>query len=174
MEQANKYDRYWRFKDYRDVTATNLKVKLESTAYSRLNITTKRNLFHYVRRLELGLLCYYNCSTKELKRFQTDRHIMPSRTSRNQIIEALESGDATPSFTRYLDLPAELRSRINELYLNELPRVLAPCAQPPLTRVCRLIRNESLPLFYSIIRFELEAACEAQARTHTASHDSRH
>ena len=70
----------------------------------------------------------------------------------------------------FLRLPAELRNRIYELTVVDLSRVIsvvddfpyrknikAEVAQPPITKVCRQLRTESLPVFYGANVFKIEA-----------------
>ncbi|KAK5006688.1 hypothetical protein LTR39_005595, partial [Cryomyces antarcticus] len=60
----------------------------------------------------------------------------------------------------FLKLPGELRNQIYRFALvhHRVISVISKweeLAQPPLTRVCRQIRNESLPVFYGGNRFRL-------------------
>lgn len=106
----------------------------------------------------------------------------PSRSSRplKQTTPKRSAGEQPhAAFRRILDLPPELRERIYICYIeayNEqrltpfrlpspdgkpLPEQFyykpIPPHEPPLTQVCRLLRKESLPLFYSTFRFPLIA-----------------
>lgn len=65
--------------------------------------------------------------------------------------------------TTFLDLPAELRNHVYELAMLDqtsldirpsyhgkirLPDLAHQVAQPPITRTCRLVRRDTLPIFY--------------------------
>lgn len=52
------------------------------------------------------------------------------------------------------DLPAELRVHIYEFHLQDLKADRIIPTQPPITKVSRLLREESLPLFYKICKFQ--------------------
>lgn len=62
-----------------------------------------------------------------------------------------------PTFSRFLDLAPELRAIIYKMYIKDFASgVLVRPTQPPLTRVCRLTRNEALPIFYSTCTTHLQ------------------
>jgi hypothetical protein len=48
-----------------------------------------------------------------------------------------------------MDLPPELRSRIYDFYFMPMEQAIVAPAQPPLAQLCRLLRQEVLPHFYS-------------------------
>ena len=66
--------------------------------------------------------------------------------------EMLEEADDQATFSKVGALPAELRESIYKLYLSSLKTEGFP-SQPPISKVSRPIRKESLPLFYRICRF---------------------
>ena len=69
-------------------------------------------------------------------------------------MEILEEADENMGFERLLDLPPELRVLIYGFYFDSLPKLREP-VQPPLSQVSRLLRQESLPVFYSTCTFKL-------------------
>ena len=73
-------------------------------------------------------------------------------------MNTLEQADEGTTFHHFLDLPAELRSHVYAHYFSSLPRLEQP-VQPPISRVSRLVRQESLPIFYSTCTFVLNM-CE--------------
>lgn len=75
--------------------------------------------------------------------------------SRSQAISDLEERDDNEVFTRFLDLPPELRNRVYEYYNAPFSKGLVVPTQPPLARTCRIIRAEVLPVFYATHVFEL-------------------
>lgn len=48
-----------------------------------------------------------------------------------------------------MELPAELRNRIYEMYFDDLRQPIYAPKQPPLTLTCSLVRKEALPLFFA-------------------------
>ena len=118
---------------------------------------------------------------EELRRFAQDRGLnLPSSIVRKQLIEILETADKSAQFPRMLELPAELRVRIYEYHFvwfaddhasrarsikdpgdTETPRddehrcIYLLHKQPPITKVCRILREESLDIFYDTITFWL-------------------
>jgi hypothetical protein len=106
----------------------------------------------------------------ELQRFINDRGIAVPRRDRNDkllLAEALIEADKKRTFTKLFDLPPELRKLIYEFYVcdfgNMMDRVtlrtvknpLESPAQPPLAQVCRTLRQEVLPVFYSTCHFRI-------------------
>ena len=68
-----------------------------------------------------------------------------------KLIDRLERMDKKATF-RFMDLPPELRHVVYDYVLvASLP--LSRPDQPPITRTCRTIREESIPLFYRLNRF---------------------
>lgn len=105
---------------------------------------------------------------EELLRFIRDRGLKTPRFARpnsniehpphveKQIcVKFLEAADKDRTFSRFADLPPELRERIYKFYLSEFPKKLKCPTQPPLARSCRLLRHEALPLFYKSTTFIL-------------------
>ena len=72
-------------------------------------------------------------------------------------MEILEKADENFRFEKLLDLPAELRVVIYGFYFESLPQLDEP-TQPPLAKVSRLIRQESLPIFFGTCTFILSNA----------------
>lgn len=68
----------------------------------------------------------------------------------------METADDTARFEGFSDLPAELRVQIYELHFQDVYKqspLIGPPAEAPITRASRLLRKESLPVFYDMIRF---------------------
>lgn len=90
-----------------------------------------------------------------------------------RLVETLEKDDDEPSFHKVMDLPAELRVRIYEFYIEDFPIALYKPTQPPLATISRHIRNEFLPVFYKRHEFVLKMrlitkkGCRLQWTPHT-------
>ncbi|KAK3722725.1 hypothetical protein LTR37_002296 [Vermiconidia calcicola] len=175
-EAESQLDRYWRLRDRRTETAPALRKALElaGSAYPVGKSAPKDVLLEVWRRIDRGDLCYYSLPTEELKRFTKDRNLTPIKDTRKEFITALESADEEQSFPRFLDLPAELRTSIYEYYIANLPGVLGPCSQPPLTKTCRLIRKESAPIFYNRTTFVLDLHSNRSKSQLTMTRDTDH
>ncbi len=74
------------------------------------------------------------------------------RATRADMIAILEQADDERVFPRFMDLPPELRVEIYGHHFRSFDEgILA--VQPPLTTVCKLLRQEALPMFYRSHRF---------------------
>lgn len=121
--------------------------------------TTLERLADLVSRFERGCLNYTSYDANTLEGFAAARSLQDygnGRLSKKALIGVLEHADDNARFERMLELPAELRVRIYEYYCLALGHSFAlgpgyvplEHRQPPLTLACRLLRQESLPLFY--------------------------
>ncbi|KAK5740557.1 hypothetical protein LTR17_004594 [Elasticomyces elasticus] len=148
----DKRDKYWRVWQFDDKTLSELRdfVEKSKNKYPVTRGMPKARLLGYAKRIACYQLCYHNCSGSELRKFVRDRGVkVPDEQFRRKtLIDALEKADSAQTFARFTDLPPELRVIVYELYTAEFPEQLHCPAQPPLTRVCRLLRSETLPLFY--------------------------
>lgn len=102
-------------------------------------------------RRERGLVDYDRYDVKDLKVFASGRGLtgVPKRASKTTLKQILDEADDNMVFSRFMDLPPELRLTIYNLHLNSFSlRTPARAAQPPITKVSRSIRQETLPLFY--------------------------
>jgi hypothetical protein len=101
-------------------------------------------------RKDRGLLDYKNCKVTELKGFFEARGIkLPTgRRYKVDLIAALEKADDEATFTKFFDLPPELRLTIADNYFDALPVLPTLPHQPPLTLASPALRAEVLPLFH--------------------------
>ena len=108
----------------------------------------------YNRRLR-GLLHYEPLPVITLRRYCAQRSL-PSGIdlTKIELITELEAEDDEGVFDRFTALPPELRVRIYRLYFKSFNALHAP-EQPPITRVSRLLRGESLPIFYQSCHFRI-------------------
>lgn len=124
------------------------------------------DIIRHNNRKERGLLNYLDCSIQELKNFILSRRIkLPfSKVPRVSFTYVLEKADEERTFSRFLDLPRELRDDIYAKYFDALPVLPLKRHQPPLTQVSSLIRKESLSLYYSNCTFTF--AFDTNIHTH--------
>lgn len=65
------------------------------------------------------------------------------------MVAALKKADKTPQFRRFLDLPAEVRNSIYDLYFEDTyNKMRVRPLTPSISRVNSQIRKETLPLFF--------------------------
>lgn len=158
---ADPYDRkyqkdtYWMLGFYLERSATELKDYLKRHGYrNRYNTgSTKAVLLDAVGRYQRGLLSYDQYSTEKLREFCHARALPTPKAARTfKLARILEEADDTATFPRFLELPAELRTKIYELHFSDYDEITFPHRQPPLTLVPR-IRAEALPIFYGRVAF---------------------
>lgn len=78
--------------------------------------------------------------------------LLPKHQAKRQSIPTKQS-------FRFRDLPAEARNRVYELAFQDTSHFLAHVMLPPITRVCRQLRTESLPVFFSTATFKIVVSC---------------
>ena len=94
----------------------------------------------------------------ELRFYASERGLtVPFTATKNSIKAQLEQADDNATFDRFTELPPELRQIIFEYYMDSTLANRRPKSiyQPPLTMTSRMIREESLPLFYDCWDVEL-------------------
>lgn len=85
-----------------------------------------------------------------------------SKANKKQLVQYLkdadernDSAEGSRMFSRFLELPHELRNEVYAYYFKALGVVPQRFSQPPLCRVSRELRVESLGLFYEHSTFKL-------------------
>jgi hypothetical protein len=155
----NEHERWWKLQNRDFFHVYRLKEIMRANNY--LCPTSAKECVTHVHfeRYQMGLLCYNICSVHELREFCRDRGLSRPEDKlllkKGQLISFLEDADRDLRFDRLLELPAELRVLIYTFYFSGFDTLDAP-AQPPVTKVCRLLREEALPLFYQTCRFKLD------------------
>ncbi|KAK5701932.1 hypothetical protein LTR97_004750 [Elasticomyces elasticus] len=154
---VDKFDKYWRFNKIKNMSKEELRLLADNAGYPT-QAYTKTALQKYAERVERSLLCYYKCSNEELQQFAQERGIAAPAGAfqRSKFITTLESADQQTTFERFMDLAPELRISVYEYYLAGLPKVLYCPVQPPLSRICRRIRTEIMPMFCNMTLFWLD------------------
>ncbi|KAK4901837.1 hypothetical protein LTR27_001610 [Elasticomyces elasticus] len=131
--------------------------------YQHLNIklsTMNIKLADLLKRLHAGLPTYYDDSighlqmllAKQKSRFAPDPYSGRGYTFKRQLIARLDELTPAPKFHRFLELPPEIRQRVCTLMCSYTDNALH-LQQPAISRVCRLLRAETLPVFYKCNRF---------------------
>lgn len=120
-----------------------------------------------LRRLARSLPAYEKCKIAELRAFAQQRGIAIHNNSRRDLVEALRRADDEPRFTRFLNLPVELREWIYRLYCSEFAdEALHLPTWPPLARVSKLLAEEMLKVFYGECTFGVALTTESALREH--------
>jgi hypothetical protein len=102
---------------------------------------------------------YEGIPLDDLKRYAAQRALPPtgSKNRLRPIKAQLEQADDEATFNRFSDLPPELRLVIYTYYFesSDYRHSATNKCQPPITRVSRQTRKESLPIFYECCEFSV-------------------
>nr|OQO18784.1 hypothetical protein B0A51_13756 [Rachicladosporium sp. CCFEE 5018] len=163
---------------------------LEKRSYSMPLTTRGPALQEMLERSERHLLHYENCTTAELCGFISVRALgrelaITPATPRSKLKSLLMAADDNLTFSRFIDLPPELREQICEHYFDEyemdykdmvktkyLPNILVGpniawyTEFPPVVYCNRQLRQEVLPLYWSRLKIDVSlfADCNGSSR----------
>ncbi|GIZ37464.1 hypothetical protein CKM354_000090900 [Cercospora kikuchii] len=140
---------------------------LDSKGISYKKTSSIGRLYELSYRVQRGLLVFDKYSFTELERICVRKHYkLPDNlakgkiAARKELAQYLEAHDTYNTFDKFLDLPAELRVMIYKFHLQDLEATAENpehlWAQPPITKVNKLIRAESLNLFHNTCNFTLK------------------
>lgn len=96
----------------------------------------------------------------ELRFYAAQRGLTVAPTATPNSVKAqLEQADENATFDRFTDLPPEIRQLVFQHYMDSTLANRKPKSiyQPPLTMTSRMIRRETLPLFYDCWEPELSS-----------------
>lgn len=160
---------YWEPRTYSNLSVGAMRQMLEKRGYHVGKLKDQDKLRWQLQRSDQGLLSYLGRPNSELRALIRARDLETDFGPGNigqrfELLEVLEEADQNPEFERFMDLPPELRARIYEYYFLSLKEPLLAPTQPPLTLTNRMIRQESLPLFYATCSFELRLRVHALVR----------
>lgn len=113
-------------------------------------------VFHFDRNAR-SIPNFGACLVKELKEPIRARGIdIPASCVRKEaLIAELQKADHGVKFTKFFQLPAELRTNIHSKYFESLGDLPLLPHQPPVLLSSRQVRNEALPEYYSHSTFTL-------------------
>ncbi|EME82371.1 uncharacterized protein MYCFIDRAFT_175908 [Pseudocercospora fijiensis CIRAD86] len=159
---------YWHLKVPGSVAE--LKASLDSQGMSYVKSSNKATLTDIHIRNQCGFSDYQKCDIDELRNFCTSRGLLPlpelegkNKRQRKKLLgQHLQDADDNSTFNRFMDLPPELRVNIYEFYFHDLQAKFKPFdwspdipkTQPPITTPSRLVRKESLSVFYDLLTFK--------------------
>ena len=160
---ANPRD-FWKIQLRNDMKVTELRDFLRAQHIPVGQRALKPTLLAQHIRWQRGLPDYEKCSLPELRTLASNRGLfnMPGIRKPQRkagFVARLEEADDGETFTRFLDLPAELRLRIYEFHFHSFETDVKALPAPfpiPITEVSSQLRSESLPLYYSICTFDFD------------------
>ncbi|KAM3420551.1 hypothetical protein BST61_g3814 [Cercospora zeina] len=160
-EHKSRYP--WKLVRDERLNRSGIRSEMRAAGYPVKSMGTKEELLQKYIRWQRGLLNYDRCTPAELRRFCTERGLTSSQTAAklhvSGLVRKLYEADDGETFNRFLDLPAELRVHIYELYLEDFGAKKEPLDAPypmPLAEACSLVRREFLPVYHSLCTFEFD------------------
>ena len=135
-----------------------------------------RKPIRYNLRLALD---YDHCTSYELKRFVTDRHLQdpyPNGTTLKYFyIRVLEAADSEPEFPQIMDLPAEMRLEVYRYLLTFPTDVTWKTCYPSVLQACQQVHEEAKGILYDenvvscefcVAKLQQHWQCRKSARVH--------
>jgi hypothetical protein len=159
------HDKYWRRGMAEKHTKDDLKDFLNKRGFYHKKSEKLSRLEVLAERCDRGHLSYEGCDVAQLRQFVKHRGLKmasPSKANKKQLVQHLEDADGlndkfedSREFPRFLELPPELRNAVYTFYFNALGVIPQRFSQPPLCKVSRELRAESLGLFYEHSTFSI-------------------
>lgn len=157
---------YWLLSDPDSfLTKASIRTELEDIGYEPKKSASRVDLDALLRHARTDHVCYNKCTLEELKGYALNRGLISKKANSGhaRLVRLLLIADMNPTFTRFIDLPPQLRVRIYELYMADFTtKSLRHPIDPPLTRTNRLLRSEALPIFYQQCTFCIEIEIDAE------------
>ncbi|GIZ43349.1 hypothetical protein CKM354_000658100 [Cercospora kikuchii] len=159
-------DNFWKLVRREDLLRPDIMTLLRAARLPVKFSATKEELLQQHICWQRRQLDYGRCTVAELRTFSVQRGIVDSRVARKlrskELVSKLHEADDGETFNRFLDLPAELRLYIYELYFESFETQERPLPAPypiPLAHVSSLLRKEVLPVYYDVCTFEYNVFC---------------
>jgi hypothetical protein len=159
------HDKYWRRGMAEKHTKDDLKDFLNKRGFYHKKSEKLSRLEVLAERCDRGHLSYEGYDVAQLRQFVKHRGLKmasPSKANKKQLVQHLEDADGlndkfedSREFPRFLELPPELRNAVYTFYFNALGVIPQRFSQPPLCKVSRELRAESLGLFYEHSTFSI-------------------
>ncbi|EME84354.1 uncharacterized protein MYCFIDRAFT_173359 [Pseudocercospora fijiensis CIRAD86] len=171
---SNDCATYWMLDDCSKISDANIELELKDKGIFPPAGTQPARRIALLSRAQRGLLIYEKCTLEELRRFCMQRAILKTGGKKcersnikhavegrfkksnfikqardDELITLLETADEHSTLERFLDLDPAIRKQIFSMHLSSLEYHHIPTL-PPVTRVSRLIRQETYPLFYDL------------------------
>ena len=172
IKTGHPSDRYWRLPNYvLSNQVSEIRHYLKTHNYPHTGPSSDfQSLLQSIARSLPG---YEKCKTAELRLFAQQRRLanidIPNVT-RQDLAKALRLADQKSNFTRFLNLPPELRTSIYRFYCADFAEEpLTLPTYPPLGRVNRQLREEVLPVFYNECTFAVGLTTDGQGYLHSGA-----
>lgn len=153
---------FWKLIRLEGLTCSRIKDSLRGAGYRFNASANKEQLIQQHLRCQRGLLSYAQCTTAELRTFCVARGLASTQEVKHMrspnLVHRLSEADNGETFNHFLDLPAELRVQIYELYFEgfhasgSTPRAPYPI---PLAKSCTVVRREVMPVYLGTFTYEL-------------------
>ena len=155
MVQFTKYTTWHRAKDYWKLyngydrqTTDEMREELVEWNYVPKRNDKRQRLRDLLVRQDLGRLSYNAFSAAELKLFCKQRAVaIPEKISKEELVDILEKADDIQTFPPFMRLPPELRELVYKAHFASFAKPESYAAPPPITRVSKIIRKETWPLW---------------------------
>jgi hypothetical protein len=156
---------YWRFGMRGKHTRDDVKEFLQRRGFYYKDSEKLARLEALAERCDRGHPSYEKYYVAQLRQFVKNRELkkkLPSKANKKQLVQHLEDADVikdavedSREFPRFHELPPELRNAVYTFYFKALKVVPQRFSQPPLCTVSRVLRAESLTLFFEHSTFSL-------------------
>ncbi|KAK4549783.1 hypothetical protein LTR36_005084 [Oleoguttula mirabilis] len=147
---------YWKLGSHSQLSLLAMQTAMKKPKFFCTESHLRPRTLALYHRMQRGLLSYESCSACELRTFsKTRKLVQQSAYSRDaDMVAVLEKADDERKFGRFMDLPSELREYIYTLHFQDVGEALPYTPQhPPITLVSHQVREEALPLCYSMCTF---------------------
>jgi hypothetical protein len=151
---------YWKLDSGNRLRSYRLREELRDGNYSVLKSVNNTRLRALYIRCQRGLLSFEGMPSHELRLHAARRGLTVAPNATLTSIKAqLEQADDDATFDRFTDLPPEIRQIIFQYYMDDTLARRKPKSiyQPPLTMTSRMIRRETLPMFFDCWDTELSS-----------------
>lgn len=160
---------YWKLDSGAALSKCSLLERLSNKKFTTPKEIYRSRLDNLYVRCQRGLLSYEGLPLRELRKFAAQRALPIDNKATLNSIKALkgllEKADDDITFDRLSELPPELRQIILLHYFDSLVvREARHKQQPPVTRVSRKLREESLPLHYECCEFAIDAVDDPRTK----------
>ena len=151
---------YWKLDSGNRLRSRGLRENLAEGNFAVLKSVNNTRLRALYVRFQRGLLSFEGMPSHELRFYAAQRGLTVAPTATPNSVKAqLEQADENATFDRFTDLPPEIRQLIFQYYMDSTLANRKPKSiyQPPLTMTSRMIRRETLPLFFDCWEPELSS-----------------
>lgn len=144
-----EHDSYWRTDmakvaaERSQKTTEQLREQLNQQCHENHTQTRRDSILHLLQRADRGLLCYAQSTTEELNMFIRQRGLSGAVAKRRpDLYTIFDRADNMPTFHRFMESPAELRSIVYAYYLAPFAeKALHAPTMPPLARFSQQLRE---------------------------------